>query len=119
MLARVTDSQVPADTATRSLMLDIAAAPAPNPLVITTTVLPSTKRNKNYNRTLAATGGTTPYTWSILSGSLPPGLALNASTGVISGKSTTIGTYAFTVRVADSQSPAAADTQALSITVTR
>ncbi len=64
---------------------------------------------KNYNRTLAATGGTTPYTWSVVSGSLPPGLSLNAATGVVSGRATTLGTFAFTVQVRDSQPTPATD----------
>jgi hypothetical protein len=55
----------------------------------------------------------------LTSGSLPPGLSLNGSTGVISGKPATLGAWSFTVQVQDSQSPAASDTQALSITVTR
>ena len=118
--ARVTDAQTPSDTAMRALPLTIAPAPSPDPLVISTASLSNAKRNKNYNRTLTATGGLPPYTWSLASGSLPPGLTLNASTGVISGKATTIGTYPFTVQVHDSQTPtAAAATKALSITVTR
>jgi hypothetical protein len=88
-------------------------------VVITTASLPNARRNKNYSRTLTAAGGTTPYAWSIAAGSLPPGLKLTASTGVISGKATTLGTFAFTVRVTDSQSTAATATRALSITVTR
>jgi hypothetical protein len=77
----------------------------------------------------AATGTTgTPYslqmtasvpdakTWSISSGALPPGLAIDASTGLISGTPTTAGTYDFTVYAkvnADSRS----DTKALGIVV--
>ncbi|MGC9971344.1 MAG: ice-binding family protein [Bryobacteraceae bacterium] len=37
-----------------------------------------------YNSLLVATGGTPPYTYSI-TGSLPPGLSLTASTGVVTG----------------------------------
>ena len=47
--------------------------------------------------TLAATGGTTPYTWSVSAGSLPAGLTLTAETGVISGTPTTAATSTFTV----------------------
>ena len=47
---------------------------------------------------MKATGGKAPYTWSVVNGALPPGLSLNASTGVISGITTTKGTYNFTVR---------------------
>ena len=99
---QVTDGQVPADTATRALQITVLDV-SYDPLVITTTSLPNARRNKNYSRTLTATGGLAPYTWSVVSGSLPPGLTLNAATGVISGKATTLGTYAFTVQVRDSQ----------------
>ena len=54
----------------------------------------------------AATGGLQPFTWTIDSGALPPGLTLTAG-GVLSGTPPTgsAGTYNFTVRVTDSQSP--------------
>lgn len=50
---------------------------------------------------LTATGGTAPYTFSLIAGSLPPGLTLAGSTGAISGTPTTVGTYPFTARVTD------------------
>jgi hypothetical protein len=53
--------------------------------------------------TFAASGGTPPLSWTE-SGSLPPGLAFNAS-GRLSGNPTTAGTYAFSVRVSDSSVP--------------
>jgi hypothetical protein len=55
-----------------------------------------------YTRTLLATGGVPPYTWMITSGSLPPGLSLNTSTGVISGTPSKAGVYAFVAQVSDS-----------------
>lgn len=121
--AQVMDAQAPADVATRALTLTVAAVPPPPPPVptlnITTTSLPLARRNRNYSRALAATGGVQPYAWRIANGTLPPGLTLNASTGVVSGRSTRIGTYAFTVEVRDARTPAVTDTQSLSITVTR
>lgn len=116
--AQVADSQSPADTDAQTFSVTVNAAPVA-PLSITTTSLLDARRNKSYSQTLQATGGVTPYAWSVVSGSLPPGLSLNASTGVVSGRATTTGTWSFTVRVADGQSPAAADTQALSIKVVR
>ena len=87
------------------------------PLSITTTSLPSATLNYNYSTTLGATGGFTPYAWSITSGGLPPGLNLDPASGVISGTPTMTGTYPFTLQVSDSQSPPATASAPLSITV--
>ncbi|HEV3486078.1 MAG TPA: Ig domain-containing protein, partial [Vicinamibacterales bacterium] len=84
-----------------------------------TTLLPDGIRRTFYSRSISATGGTAPLAWSVVSGSLPAGLALNASTGVISGTPRETGTWGFTVRVVDASSPATADTQALSIRIRR
>ncbi len=48
-------------------------------------------------------GGTPPYSLSLLSGSLPPGRALNGLT--VKGTYTTVGSYAYTLRVSDSGNP--------------
>ena len=72
------------------------------PLAITTASLPGGSIGSPYTTTLAATGGVVPYSWSILSGSLPAGLALNGSTGVISGTPTAAGSASFTVQCTDS-----------------
>ena len=45
----------------------------PGPLTITTTALPAATAGVAYSATLAATGGTPPYTWSLASGTLPAG----------------------------------------------
>jgi PKD repeat protein len=82
-------------TVSGSTGLTVSAAP----LTITTTSLPDASAGTVYTATLAATGGTPPYTWSIASGTLPAGLALTSGTGVISGTPTTMGTSTFTVTV--------------------
>ena len=82
--------------------LSIAVAAAAQPPTVTTTSLPSGTVGTAYSTTLQASGGTAPYTWSISSGSLPAGLSLVASTGVISGTPTAVGQSSFTVQVSDS-----------------
>ena len=48
-------------------------------------------------------------------GALPPGLTLNASTGLLSGTPTTAGTYSFTVKVTDSSGQS--DTEPVTVTI--
>jgi hypothetical protein len=71
-------------------------------VTITTTSLPNGTVQTAYSATLQATGGTSPYTWSVSTGSLPAGLNLASATGAISGTPTTAGTSSFTIQVADS-----------------
>jgi hypothetical protein len=59
--------------------------------------------NVAYSQTLAASGGSGSYTWSIASGTLPAGLSIGSSTGVISGTPTTAGLFNFTVQITDSK----------------
>jgi len=68
--------------------------------------LPSGDIGIAYSASVQAIGGTPGYTWSISSGHLPPGLALAASTGSVSGVPTISGAYAFSLTVEDSSNPA-------------
>ncbi len=93
------------------------------PVKITTTSLPKGSIYKTtksvYSTTLKASGGVSPYTWSLESGKLPAGLKLSSS-GVISGKATTAGTVKFVVKVVDTKTavtPQTSATKALSITI--
>jgi uncharacterized repeat protein (TIGR01451 family) len=54
-----------------------------------------------YSTQLTVTNGTSPFTWSVASGSLPPGVTLGAGTGLLSGTPTTAGSYPFTVQIVD------------------
>lgn len=110
---QVTDSAATPVSATQSLSITIA-----NGLIVTTTLLPNGSLNVVYSTMLQAAGGTTPYSWSITSGSLPAGLSLNARTGEISGAPVASGTSNFTVQVTDSAPNTASATQSLSITIT-
>jgi hypothetical protein len=69
-----------------------------------------------YTYQLAAGGGTPPYTFSLISGTLPNGLSLNTS-GLISGVTSALTTTTFTINVCDSISACSPNLQ-VSITVT-
>ncbi|WP_174240865.1 putative Ig domain-containing protein, partial [Granulicella sp. S190] len=87
-------------------------------LTITSSSLASGTANKAYSATLAATGGTAPYTWSITSGSLPSGITLNASTGSLSGTPTATGSFALTFTVKDSSTTQQTANATLSLSIT-
>jgi len=64
--------------------------------------LPTAKIREPYNAVLAVAGGNSPYYFSVKTGTLPPGINLNPTTGRLSGMATTAGLYAFDVVVTDS-----------------
>ena len=76
----VTVTDAAGATANHVYSITINAAPT-----VTTNSLPSGTQNDSYSTTLSSSGGTGTVTWSVTSGSLPAGLSLNSSTGVISG----------------------------------
>ncbi|MCC7196406.1 MAG: hypothetical protein IT356_12705, partial [Gemmatimonadaceae bacterium] len=69
-------------------------------LALTPASLASGYRGVAYSQTLASSGGVGPYTYSLIAGSLPPGVTLS-NAGVISGTPTAVGSYSFTVRSVD------------------
>ena len=92
----------------------------PASLSITTQSLPDGKLNVPYSATLAATGGTLPYTWSLDSGSLPAGLTLNSTSGLVSGVPTaTAAAMALTFTVTDAASSAQTNSANLTLTIAK
>ncbi len=83
------------------------AAPAPPSPVEITTICPVDQPvlDEPYSYQFEATGGKKPYTWSIISGSLPTGLTLNSALGIISGTPTDDGSFPYTLQVSDASEP--------------
>jgi hypothetical protein len=101
-LVKVASGQVP--------VLTIACIPATGP----------TQVSVPYSATCTAAGGTAPYNWAIVAGSLPPGIALSGTTGTsvtVSGTPTTTGAYSYAVQVTDSTTPPQAAQQTYSGTI--
>jgi hypothetical protein len=97
-----------------SLSITIAATA----LTVTTSGLPQGYVGSAYSVTLAASGGTAPYSWSETSGgALPPGIADVTSAGLIQGTPTTTGTYGPYVFTATDSAGATASSQSLTLVV--
>jgi hypothetical protein len=87
-----------------------------SPIITTTNLAPGAVHSP-YSQSLSAWRGQQPYQWTVTSGALPAGLALNADSGVISGVPMTNGSFNFTVQLADDSTPVNTVTQALAVTV--
>ena len=107
---KATDGQMHTASAALSITIQQGAL-----LQSTTATFPNAPVNQLYYVLLTVSGGVPPYTWSVVQGSLPTGLALSA--GTVSGTPTATGTSTFTLQVVDSGLPQAHASQQFSITV--
>jgi len=114
-------SAFPTSTNTANYWVDVAftagsgtTPPPSSTLRVTTTQLPGATWSGAYNAPLAASGGTTPYAWSLASGSLPNGLSLSSS-GAISGTPSVLGSFPFTVQVKDAAAHTASSNLSINV----
>jgi hypothetical protein len=70
-------------------------------ITVNPATLPNGAVGTAYNQTVSASGGTSPYVFSLSSGTLPSGLSLNGATGAITGTPTAAGTFTFTITATD------------------
>jgi Putative Ig domain len=106
----VTDTPVaPATPISVTQQFEISVAPAPALSITSSPQLPAGFINAKYGASVATVGGVPPLTWSVLSGTLPPGLNFGTNTGQVTGIPTaaaqTGSPYSFTVQVQDSALP--------------
>jgi Putative Ig domain len=86
-------------------------------LAIATPTLPNGTAGVAYTATLAGTGGTPAYKWTLASGTLPVGLTLGSANGVLSGTPNVAGTYNFTIALSDVSTLTATVTQAYTVNI--
>jgi hypothetical protein len=99
-------------TDSREYTLHVTSSPTP---ILVSTVLPGGQVGNGYAYRPHVAGGSTPYIWGITAGSLPAGLSLNTSTGLIHGVPTTTGTSTVTVAVTDSAAHTASKVLSLAV----
>jgi hypothetical protein len=76
---------------------------------------PSAEVGVRFAKTVTATGGSGTYTWSLSSGALPSGVALDASNGMLSGTPRAPGSFAFGLTATDGEGRAATVSAALNV----
>ena len=86
-----------------------------SPPRITSGGLTTATRTVAYNHVLTGEGGLTPYSWSLVSGALPPGIGVSAG-GVLSGTPTTNGTFTFVLLMSDANGVGSEKTFTIEVT---
>jgi hypothetical protein len=111
---KATDTTNSGLTGTRAYTLTVNPASS---LTLNPATLPGATANSGYSATLSATGGSGTYSFAVTAGSLPAGLSLNASTGVLGGTPTTAGNASFTITATDSANSSLQGSRAYAVTV--
>ncbi len=106
----VTATDAAGVTASASYSVTINADPTLN------ATLPNWNANQPYSATVAGSGGTAPFTFTVTTGALPAGLSLNTSTAAITGTPTTTGFSSFTVTDTDAAGVTASASYSITIT---
>jgi hypothetical protein len=88
-------------------------------IVVTPESMPAGRATVHYSVVLEARGGTSPYTWRLVSGALPPGLSLSRASGVVAGVPKRAGSWGFVVEALDASHPALTATKSYRLVIDR
>jgi hypothetical protein len=108
----VTVSDAGGDTSTQAYAIDITQVP----LTVSTALAPATA-GTYYAQNVTPSGGQAPYSWKLVSGTLPTGLTFDSSTGAITGTPQQTGSFPLRVAVTDSSAPSQQVTADVTLTV--
>lgn len=98
---QVTDSGIPAYVVAKDVTMNVTPTPLQmfgNPITVASV-------NVKYHSQVPLSGGTPPYTWSLNSGTLPPGITLDPANGFLDGTPTQIGTFNYQFKGTDASVP--------------
>lgn len=98
----VSDSSSPTQQASVKVTLKVAADPV---LQVSGRAPVKGAVGTPYTSGIGYSGGQGPYSWVVISGSLPPGLSIDGGSGMVTGTPTTAGSYPVSIQVTDSSSP--------------
>jgi large repetitive protein len=101
-------------SSTQQLSLTVHGTPAPSTLTLPSSTEQSAVIGHTVDIQLQAIGGQAPYTWSV-AGTLPQGISMNKTTGVLSGTTQQPGMYPVTVTVTDAQGATSQQTVTLDV----
>src|ERR1039458_4741670 len=107
-----TSNADPTKTASAAVTVNPATSQS---LQIATGNLPQGAEGNPYSAAFAATGGTSPYSWSISAGTAPPGTSMNAN-GNLGGTPAKTGSFSFTVLVTDAANHSATGNSVVTVT---
>jgi hypothetical protein len=107
---RLTDDDSPKTIVTKDLSILVRES-----LKISNALVPDPRIGVPYRKQFSANGAMAPYIWSIESGTLPEGLQLDSSTGIVSGTPSSAGPFSYTIKVVDSDSPQNSATRDVSV----
>ena len=85
------------------------------PAIVNGPALPDAAKGAAYSQPISVINGTTPYSFAIVGGALPAGLALGAVTGLVTGTPSVTGAFSFIVNVTDAASLTATATFTIAI----
>ncbi|WP_050478275.1 putative Ig domain-containing protein [Herbaspirillum rhizosphaerae] len=99
---QLTDTFTLKDDSNNPMVFNITISAPTSPLTVSPTASANPVVAQSFTQQMSTTGGTSPYTYALVAGSLPPGITFNGSTGAFSGSATASGGYNFSIKVTDS-----------------